>query len=113
MSDGVTVGEANLAATPGRAQEPGPRAPVVLKTEPHACFGCGELNEAGLHLQLHLEPGRCWTELVIPDRFEGWEGIVHGGIISTILDEVMSWSLIERDSWGVTARPNIDFKQIG
>jgi uncharacterized protein (TIGR00369 family) len=86
-------------------------ANVVLKTEPHACFGCGELNEAGLHLELHLEPGRCWTELVIPERFQGWEGVVHGGVLSTILDEVMTWSLIERDSWGVTARLNVDFKQ--
>jgi uncharacterized protein (TIGR00369 family) len=84
---------------------------VVLKTEPHACFGCGELNEAGLHLELHLEPGRCWAELEIPERFQGWEGVVHGGVLTTILDEVMTWSLIERDSWGVTARLTMDFKQ--
>jgi uncharacterized protein (TIGR00369 family) len=84
---------------------------AVLKTEPHACFGCGELNEAGLHLELHLEPGRCWAELEIPERFQGWEGVVHGGVLTTIMDEVMTWSLIERDSWGVTARLSMDFKQ--
>jgi uncharacterized protein (TIGR00369 family) len=84
---------------------------VVLKSEPHACFGCGELNTSGLQLQLHVVPGGCWTELVVPERFQGWEGVVHGGVLSTILDEVMSWSLIERDSWGVTARLAVDFKR--
>jgi uncharacterized protein (TIGR00369 family) len=100
-----------MLATSGAAAESEPRGDTILKSEPHSCFGCGELNRAGLHLELHLEPGGCWTELVIPDRFQGWEGVVHGGILSTILDEVMTWSLIERDSWGVTARLSVDFKQ--
>jgi acyl-coenzyme A thioesterase PaaI-like protein len=78
---------------------------------PHNCFACGELNEAGLHLQLNFEPDRCWTELTLPDRYEGWEGVVHGGIVSTILDEVMGWSLIARDSWGKTARFSMRFRK--
>lgn len=78
---------------------------------PHNCFACGELNVSGLHLQLHLEPGRCWTELSLARRFEGWEGIIHGGILTTILDEVMAWSLVERDTWGVTARLSVDFRR--
>jgi uncharacterized protein (TIGR00369 family) len=69
------------------------------------------LSEIGLHLQLHLEPGRCSTELVIPRQFEGWEGIIHGGILCTILDEVMAWSLVANDNWGVTARMSIDFRK--
>ena len=95
-----------VAAVPDEAQ-PG----VVLRTEPHSCFGCGDLNEGGLQLQLYLVPGACWTELSVPERFKGWEGVIHGGIISTILDEVMSWSLIERDLWGVTARMSVEFKR--
>jgi uncharacterized protein (TIGR00369 family) len=43
--------------------------------------------------------------------FEGWDGIAHGGIVCTILDEVMAWALIERDAWGLTARMNVDFKR--
>jgi uncharacterized protein (TIGR00369 family) len=82
-----------------------------FRIRPHHCFACGELNEVGLHLKLNLEPGRCWTELVLPRRFEGWEGIIHGGILCTILDEVMAWSLVSRDNWGVTARMSIDFRK--
>ncbi len=90
--------------------------PVILSYEdfrirPHNCFACGELNEVGLHLRLNLEPSRCWTELVMPRRFEGWEGIIHGGILCTILDEVMAWALVVHDNWGVTARMAIDFRR--
>lgn len=79
--------------------------------EPHNCFACGELNEHGLRLQLHLEPGRSWTEFALDQRFEGWVGIAHGGIIATILDEVMAWSLVASDNWGVTARMTVTFKR--
>ena len=47
----------------------------------------------------------------MPRRFEGWEGIIHGGILCTILDEVMAWALVAQDSWGVTARMSIDFRR--
>jgi acyl-coenzyme A thioesterase PaaI-like protein len=82
-----------------------------FRVRPHGCFACGELNEAGLHLGLNLEPGRCWVELEVPRRFEGWEGIVHGGILCTIMDEVMAWALVQADNWGVTARMSVDFRK--
>ena len=82
---------------------------IVL--EPHNCFACGSLNTHGLHLELHAGNGRCWTELELDPRFEGWEGIAHGGIVTTILDEVMAWALVDNDSWGVTARMQVEFKR--
>jgi len=82
----------------------------VLMT-PHNCFACGTLNVHGLQLRLHASSDRCWTELTLPERFEGWEGIAHGGILCTILDEVMAWALVDHDVWGVTARMSVDFKR--
>jgi uncharacterized protein (TIGR00369 family) len=82
-----------------------------VELAPHHCFGCGTLNAAGLQLVLHVDGATCWTELELPRRFEGWEGIAHGGIVSTILDEVMAWSLVEHDSWGLTARLNVAFRR--
>ena len=79
--------------------------------EPHRCFACGSLNDHGLHLDLHVDAGRCWTDVAIPQRFQGWNDIAHGGIVSTILDEVMAWSLVEHDTWGVTARLAVEFKR--
>lgn len=77
----------------------------------HNCFACGTLNSHGLGLQLHVDGEHCWTDLVIPDRFQGWNGIAHGGIVSTLLDEVMAWSLVDHDTWGVTARLAVAFKR--
>ena len=78
---------------------------------PHHCFACGELNEHGLRLALHGDDAGCWTELVLEPRFEGWQGIAHGGILATVVDEVQAWSVIARGGWGVTARMSIEFKQ--
>ena len=115
-ASGVVAGPAaRVAGAPGVATEAEVR-PVMLsysdfRVRPHNCFACGELSEVGLHLKLNLEEGRCWTELEMPRRFEGWEGIIHGGILCTILDEMMAWSLVSQDNWGVTARMSITFRK--
>jgi acyl-coenzyme A thioesterase PaaI-like protein len=82
-----------------------------LEVAPHRCFACGTLNLEGMGLVLHLEPQRSWTELSLEDRFQGWDGIAHGGIVCTILDEVMAWSLASTDDWGVTARMQVEFRK--
>jgi acyl-coenzyme A thioesterase PaaI-like protein len=79
--------------------------------EPHHCFACGELNEHGLRLMLHADASGCWTEVTLDPGFQGWDGVAHGGILCTILDEVMAWSVIGQDTWGVTARMTVDFKR--
>ncbi len=76
---------------------------------PHGCFACGVLNEHGLRLSLHAQDDRCWSEITLDDRFQGWDGIAHGGILSTILDEVMAWTLVAQDAWGMTARMTVTF----
>lgn len=78
---------------------------------PHHCFACGTLNESGMGLVLHVEPRRAWTDLTLEQRFEGWDGIAHGGILCAVLDEVMAWSLVAEDNWGMTARMNVEFKK--
>ena len=82
-----------------------------FRFEPHRCFACGELNEHGLRLGLHAGADGCWTELTLDAAFQGWDGVAHGGILCTILDEVMAWSVIGRGTWGVTARMTIEFKR--
>ena len=83
----------------------------AFEFDAHHCFACGELNEHGLHLQLHTDPERSWTELTLEPQFQGWDSVAHGGIVCTILDEVMAWSVIGRGTWGVTARLNVAFRR--
>ncbi len=84
---------------------------LTIEVAPHRCFACGALNEHGIHLDLHVDGDRCWTEPALPARFQGWDGIAHGGIICTVLDEVMAWSLAATDNWGLTARLTVGFKR--
>jgi acyl-coenzyme A thioesterase PaaI-like protein len=88
-----------------------PTAEGRYAVNPHACFACGELNTHGLHLVLHVAGDTCWTELELRPSFQGWDGIAHGGIVATILDEVMAWALASEDAWGYTARMSIEFRR--
>ena len=83
----------------------------TFEFEPHHCFACGALNERGLHLDLHTSPEGSWTELTLDPAFQGWEAVAHGGIVCTILDEVLAWAVIGRGTWGVTARLNVAFRR--
>ena len=78
--------------------------------EPHRCFACGELNEHGLHLAIHADPEHAWTETILEQRFQGWEAVAHGGIVCTLLDEVMAWAPSSFDSWAVTAEMSIRYR---
>jgi acyl-coenzyme A thioesterase PaaI-like protein len=100
-----------LTSEVSRLAQSGITGGIPFEFADHNCFACGTLNKNGLGLVLHLEPKRSWTELELDRRFEGWEGIAHGGITTTILDEVMAWSLVESDNWGVTARLAVVFRR--
>jgi uncharacterized protein (TIGR00369 family) len=53
------------------------------------CFGCGASNETGLRLRFRQRPdGAVSTTVDVPADFCGVDGVVHGGIQATILDEV-------------------------
>ena len=53
------------------------------------CFACGENNPIGLHLTFNFDGERIFTKKIVTKEFQGYEGAVHGGIISTMLDETM------------------------
>ncbi len=62
--------------------------------EDHNCFGCGPANTHGLQMKFFTNDDSVFSWLKMPDHLCGWDNIVHGGIISTVLDEIMSWSAI-------------------
>jgi uncharacterized protein (TIGR00369 family) len=95
-----------MATAPGRRDRDG-----AFEFEPHHCFACGELNEHGLHLVIHTDPAGAWAETTLEPRFQGWEAVAHGGVVCTLLDEVMAWSVIGQGTWGVTARLNVAFRR--
>jgi acyl-coenzyme A thioesterase PaaI-like protein len=101
-----------IAASTGRPARPVIETPTGrFEFAEHNCFACGTLNAGGLGLALHVEPGRSWTELVLDRRFEGWASVIHGGIVCTILDEVMAWALVGEDNWGLPASLAVRFRR--
>ena len=74
------------------------------------CFGCGQANPMGLHLEFLLAPDHSVVSLpAIPDMFEGPTGYLHGGIIATLLDETMSKSVRASGRIAVTSELKIDY----
>jgi acyl-coenzyme A thioesterase PaaI-like protein len=80
--------------------------------EDHHCFGCGRLNPQGLRLSFSADAnGSVFTNWTPEPVHQGYGGIVHGGIITTVLDEVMGWTLSNVGIWAVTARLNVSFRR--
>ncbi|MBU1169866.1 MAG: PaaI family thioesterase [Proteobacteria bacterium] len=67
--------------------------PLIKMTDTY-CFGCSPSNEAGLKMRFHAGKDSVISRLNVPQHLCGWRHIVHGGIVSAILDETMSWSTI-------------------
>lgn len=58
------------------------------------CFGCAPHNTIGLKLQFWYTEKGCVSYHSIPKDYCGFKGLVHGGIIATLLDEVAAWTII-------------------
>jgi uncharacterized protein (TIGR00369 family) len=62
----------------------------------HNCFGCSPRNDSGMHMKFYVNEKMdsvvSWYS--VPDHLCGWGDVVHGGIISTMLDEAMGWACI-------------------
>jgi acyl-coenzyme A thioesterase PaaI-like protein len=53
------------------------------------CFVCGLENTFGLHLSFYENvPGEVTAEITVPEHYQGYPGVVHGGIVAAMLDEV-------------------------
>lgn len=60
---------------------------------PGSCFACSPSNPNGLKLRFRFAEQGCVTRCSIPDSLCGFDGLVHGGILSTIIDETAAWAL--------------------
>ena len=58
------------------------------------CFACGAINSCGLQMKFYSQEQSVISWLSVPNHLCGWDNLIHGGVISTILDEIMSWSAI-------------------
>jgi uncharacterized protein (TIGR00369 family) len=78
------------------------------------CFVCGVNNPIGLKMTFYnLGPGEVQAEYTVPEQYQSYPGIVHGGIISSIMDEVMGRVFMQNgsDRFMVTAKLSIRYRK--
>jgi uncharacterized protein (TIGR00369 family) len=69
--------------------------PINSFYEDRGCFGCGADNPYGLHMKFASDGEQVVSRLTVPEHLCGWDDIIHGGIVATIHDEMMSWTAIQ------------------
>ena len=77
------------------------------------CFACGMRNPQGLQLvfELDAEAGTAVCEPIVPDRFNGWPGVCHGGIVATLLDEAMIYASRNTGKLAATASLSVKYRK--
>ncbi|HEY3396435.1 MAG TPA: PaaI family thioesterase [Armatimonadota bacterium] len=76
----------------------------------HWCFACGTENPHGLHLTgFREEAGDLVLDLTLERCHQGWQGIAHGGLVATVLDETMTTLLYARGQDAVTAELTVRY----
>jgi acyl-coenzyme A thioesterase PaaI-like protein len=86
-------------------------APPPAETQ-STCFVCGPTHPIGLRLKFEADGDRAVSARWTPDRvWEGFRGIIHGGIVSTVLDEAMSKATSTSASQALTAEMRVRFRR--
>jgi len=74
------------------------------------CFACGVNNPIGLHMEVQYAPESARTCITLPRQFEGWKDIIHGGIVATLLDEIMAHAVLHHVGDAVTTALTVSYR---
>jgi uncharacterized protein (TIGR00369 family) len=78
--------------------------------EGYHCFGCSPDHLSGLQLSFYEEGDEIIATWEPKSQFEGYQGVLHGGIQATLLDEIASWVVyVKVKVAGVTSSMNIRY----
>jgi len=64
---------------------------MIVKNS-NSCFACGKDNSIGLKLIFKPTPNGVRADFIPTKEFEGFQDIIHGGIVATLLDEALAWA---------------------
>ncbi len=74
------------------------------------CYVCGSDNPRGLHIAFERDgDDGCLARYMPQPEHCGWPGLIHGGLLFTLMDEAVAWALIYAGLHGVTARGDVRF----
>jgi acyl-coenzyme A thioesterase PaaI-like protein len=92
------------------SEEPNAGLRKFINSPRNHCFVCSPTNPIGLRLRFERTDGVVHTQFTPSEWHEGWEGIIHGGIIASVLDEAMAYALFWDGIEAVTAKMEIRYK---
>jgi len=75
------------------------------------CFVCGDRNDVGLDARFFHDGNKAVCDIAADEKYAGYKHVFHGGITSTLLDEVMIKSLLAQDLLVVTAELTVRFRK--
>jgi acyl-coenzyme A thioesterase PaaI-like protein len=75
------------------------------------CFVCGTKNPHGLGAIFYDDGKEVWTEVTPGEHHQGWPGVLHGGVVTAILDETIGRVAFLHDRWVQTAKLSLRFKR--
>ena len=76
------------------------------------CFVCGRENPIGFHLHFFQDDAGCvHANYTAKEEHQGFPGMMHGGLISTLLDEILGRTAIANNIWCMTAQLDVRYKQ--
>lgn len=82
----------------------------MRRMESDYCFVCGPLNSIGLHLDITEGDGWARARWVVEKPYIGYDNILHGGIITAIMDDLMAHAIYCRDVDVMTVHLELDFR---
>ncbi len=82
-------------------------------TDYQRCFVCGQRNPFGLHLVFRIEDDTIVADFQPREEHQGFPGVIHGGIIASVLDETLGRTsiLAQHPEWTMTGRLEIRYRR--
>ncbi|MFZ3070766.1 MAG: PaaI family thioesterase [Anaerolineaceae bacterium] len=86
---------------------------MIKQPSGNNCFVCGRNNDFSLKMEFYFDDnGDVISHVVIPERYEGYPGIVHGGVIAAMLDEASGRAYSdEPDRFFMTSELNVRYRK--
>ncbi len=87
-----------------------PDGTVLQEIYPDTSFVSGVENPKGMKMVPVIKDRKIYAKYIFEKSFEGGPGLVHGGILSTVLDDMMGYATFTQNLFCVTANLNVNFR---